>query len=170
MRISSPQSTIARCSAASRFKWAAQAVSLRLPSWRPSTLTVFKSNGCVLFLSALTIHDNKCFEATLHNKRFIEEHKVKIGERVIIERSGDVIPKVLGPDMEVESSASAINSSSAAEQVDWDHCPCSLKTKLAREADRVDLFCVSPQCPVQVERRLVHFASRQGRPLHSFFC
>jgi DNA ligase (NAD+) len=34
--------------------------------------------------------------ATLHNKNFIELHKIEIGKKVIIERSGDVIPKVVG--------------------------------------------------------------------------
>ncbi|MFA6216346.1 MAG: NAD-dependent DNA ligase LigA [Candidatus Omnitrophota bacterium] len=88
--------------------------------------------------------------ATLHNFDEINRLHVKIGDRVLIERAGEVIPKVVKV---VESRGKKIF---LVPEV----CPvCSGKVVKEKEED-VAYRCINPLCPAQLERGLLHFASR----------
>jgi DNA ligase (NAD+) len=90
--------------------------------------------------------------ATLHNFDEIKRLGIKVGDRVLIERAGDVIPKVVKV---VESKG---RKSFAIPKI----CPvCSAKVVKEKEED-VAYRCVNPSCPAQLERGLMHFASRQA--------
>ncbi|MEI8011326.1 MAG: NAD-dependent DNA ligase LigA [Candidatus Omnitrophota bacterium] len=97
--------------------------------------------------------------ATLHNFDEIERLGVSVGDRVLIERAGDVIPKIV----------KVVDRAQVREQVkalptDCPACrPEFVVTSLAgQEGEGVLQRCVNPECPRQLERRLVHFASRDA--------
>ncbi|MEW6101055.1 MAG: NAD-dependent DNA ligase LigA [Candidatus Omnitrophota bacterium] len=90
--------------------------------------------------------------ATLHNFDEIKRLNLKEGDRVLIERAGDVIPKVVKV---VESRGKKPFSIPG-------RCPvCSGKVVKEKEED-VAFRCINPSCPAQLERGLLHFASRQA--------
>jgi len=91
--------------------------------------------------------------STLHNFDEIKRLGVKKGDRVLVERAGDVIPKVVKV---VESSG---RSGQKALNVPT-KCP-SCGGAIAKETEKdVAYRCVNPLCPEQIERGLLHFASR----------
>jgi len=88
--------------------------------------------------------------ATLHNFDEIKRLGVNAGDRVLLERAGDVIPKII----------KVLEKHSKGEYVIPKVCPsCGGKIKKENEED-VAYRCVNPICPKQLERLLVHFASR----------
>lgn len=99
--------------------------------------------------------------ATLHNGDEIARKDVRIGDMVIVQRAGDVIPQVVGPVL-------AERPKDAVPYVFPDHCPCPLKTPLAREttasgAETVVRRCTGElACPFQRIEDLKHFVSRRA--------
>jgi DNA ligase (NAD+) len=91
-------------------------------------------------------------QATLHNFDFIDEKDIRVGDRVLIKRAGDVIPYVIGP---------VVEDRDGSEQpfILPDRCP-SCDEPLERVAGEVAIFCVNAACPAQLVRNLEHFASR----------
>jgi DNA ligase (NAD+) len=88
--------------------------------------------------------------ATLHNFDEIKRLGIKIGDRVLIERAGDVIPKVV----------KVVKAKGRKEYPIPKTCPvCSGKVVKEKEED-VAYYCINPSCPAQLERGLFHFASR----------
>lgn len=92
--------------------------------------------------------------STLHNWDEIERKDIRIGDTVVVERAGDVIPHVL----------SALKEKRTGRERTFpmpDVCPaCGAKT--VREEGEVAVRCVSLHCPAQVRERIIHFASRGG--------
>jgi DNA ligase (NAD+) len=103
-----------------------------------------------VFLAGSTVS-----RATLHNADYIAERDIRVGDIVIVEKGGDVIPKVVRPVL--EKRASDIIPYAFPEV-----CPCALKSKLERPEDEANYFCDHPECPWQIRRRIEHFASRNA--------
>ena len=99
--------------------------------------------------------------ATLHNADEIARKDVRIGDTVIVQRAGDVIPQILGPVLD-ERPANALPYEFPT------HCPCPLKSPLAREttgggAETVVRRCTGEfACPFQRVEHLKHFVSRRA--------
>jgi DNA ligase (NAD+) len=91
-------------------------------------------------------------QATLHNFDFIREKDIRIGDRVMIKRAGDVIPYVIGPIVDIRTGKEQVYEVP-------DQCPvCGQKVeKLPGE---VAVYCVNNACPAQLIRNIEHFASR----------
>jgi DNA ligase (NAD+) len=90
--------------------------------------------------------------ATLHNADEIERKDIRIGDTVIIERGGDVIPKVAGVDhTKRPESSKAFHFPK--------NCP-ACNSLLVHPEGEVGWFCENPECPPQVVARITHFASR----------
>ncbi|MBU1870435.1 MAG: NAD-dependent DNA ligase LigA, partial [Candidatus Omnitrophica bacterium] len=90
--------------------------------------------------------------ATLHNFDEIKRLNIKIGDTVLIERAGDVIPKVV----------KVVESKGKKSFVIPKSCPvCSGKVVKEKEED-VAYRCINPSCPAQLERGLLHFSSRSA--------
>ncbi len=90
--------------------------------------------------------------ATLHNFDDIVRKDIRIGDRVMVKRAGDVIPYVAGPVVAVRTGAERAI-------VPPTHCPfCG--TELVRREGEVALYCLNDECPGKVDRAMQHFVSR----------
>lgn len=98
--------------------------------------------------------------ATLHNFDEISRLGVRIGDRVIIERAGEVIPKVVRSKTEDRQGFEK-------EIVPPEKCP-SCGGELFRTEGEVAIRCVNPSCPAQFERSLRHFTSRDAMDITGF--
>jgi DNA ligase (NAD+) len=88
--------------------------------------------------------------ATLHNFDEIRRLNIRVGDRVLIERAGEVIPKVV----------KVVEGKGKKPFLIPKTCPvCKGKVVKEKEED-VAYRCINPTCPAQIERSLTHFASR----------
>ena len=90
--------------------------------------------------------------ATLHNFDEVERLQIKQGDRVLIERAGDVIPKIIKVVESNEESSKEVFKAPVK-------CP-ECGSKIVRQKDNVALKCLNPSCSKQLERSMLHFASR----------
>ena len=106
----------------------------------------------VAVLSPVLVNGVTISHATLHNADEIERLEVKIGDTVIVERAGDVIPKITKVIKELrDGSEKAV--------IFPDNCPiCS--GKIARDKKEVALRCLNKQCYAVNLRNLEHWASK----------
>jgi len=92
--------------------------------------------------------------STLHNWDEVERKDIRIGDYVIVERAGEVIPHIIGVVKDRRTGNEKVVKPPH-------HCPvCGSKT--VREPGEVALKCVNFNCPAQVEERIKHFASRRA--------
>ena len=98
--------------------------------------------------------------ATLHNFDEIGRLGLRIGDKVVIERAGEVIPKVVKV---VPGSRKGHEKSIHPPKA----CP-SCGSELFKDEEEVALRCVNPSCPVQFKRSLLHFASRDAMNIDGF--
>lgn len=98
--------------------------------------------------------------ATLHNQDFIDQLDVGIGDYVRVYKSGEIIPKIR--EVVKERRDSSVHRFHLPE-----FCPvCGTKT--VREKDTADIKCPSPNCPSQIERRIINFVSRDAMDIKGF--
>ncbi|MBN1476030.1 NAD-dependent DNA ligase LigA [Candidatus Sumerlaeota bacterium] len=90
--------------------------------------------------------------ATLHNADEIERLGVRVGDRVIIEKAGDIIPKVVRVVESLRTGRERPFTFPA-------ECP-ECGSELVREEGEVAIRCVNASCPAQVKERIRHFAAR----------
>ena len=92
---------------------------------------------------------------SLHNEEFISEKDIRIGDTVIVERAGDVIPYIKA----VEKSERTGN-----EQIFQfpSHCICDQNTKLEKPDEESVWRCISETCPFQIEEQIIHFVSKSA--------
>ena len=88
--------------------------------------------------------------ATLHNQDFIDEKNISIGDIIKVRKAGDIIPEVLSV-----SKPCGDNSSFKLPKI----CP-DCGTELIREPDESVIRCPNVNCPAQIYRSIVHFASK----------
>lgn len=90
--------------------------------------------------------------AVLHNQDFINEKGISIGDTILVRKAGEIIPEVISvvehnPHVEVYQIPNV--------------CPsCGQKT--FREEDEAVIRCLNPDCPAQLSRNIIHFASRDA--------
>ncbi|MBO4405680.1 MAG: NAD-dependent DNA ligase LigA [Alphaproteobacteria bacterium] len=92
--------------------------------------------------------------ATLHNKDEIEKKDIRVGDRVVVQRAGDVIPQILHPIIEQRPSDSVPFKFPTT-------CPCC-GSELVREEEEVAIKCENLDCSAQLVEKLIHFVSRQA--------
>lgn len=93
-------------------------------------------------------------QATLHNFDFISEKDIRVGDRVLVKRAGDVIPYVIGPIVDARTGAERVFSPPES-------CPTCGKA-VEHLPGEVAWYCVNSSCPAQLIRNLEHFVSRQA--------
>jgi len=92
--------------------------------------------------------------STLHNFDEIERLGLKAGDKVIIERAGEVIPKVV----KVLADSRTGHETDILPPI---HCP-SCGSGVFKDDEAVAYRCLNPSCPSQIQRSLLHFASRDA--------
>ena len=93
-------------------------------------------------------------KTTLHNEDFVKEKDLKIGDTVIIQKAGDVIPEIVGVDI----------SKRTGNEKDFEMpkvCPVCGATAV-REPGEAAVRCTGIECPAKLYRNLVHFVSREA--------
>ena len=138
------------------------AIAYKYPARQASTkvLDIFVSVGRtgaitpVAILEPVFLAGTTVSRATLHNEDEIRRLDVKIGDWVMIEKSGDIIPKVL----------SVVTSKRTGAEKDFEppeNCPvCG--GLISRPEGEVVARCVAADCTAQLMGRLIHFASRRA--------
>ena len=93
-------------------------------------------------------------QATLHNFDYIREKDIRIGDKVLVKRAGDVIPYVIGPIIALRSGQEKIFQIPSV-------CPVCLQP-VEHYNDEVAWYCVNAACPAQLKRNIEHFVSRSA--------
>lgn len=92
--------------------------------------------------------------ATLHNQDYIAEKDIRIGDTVIVQKAGEIIPEIVR----------VIPEKRPEDAVPYEfptHCPvCG--APVARDEDGAHIRCTGAECPAQLLRNLTHFASRDA--------
>ena len=110
----------------------------------------------VAHLTPVTVGGVVVSRATLHNEDYIAEKDIRIGDTVVVQRAGDVIPQVLQVVEEKRPSGAKPYAFPKT-------CPCELKTPVIREPGEAASRCTGElACPYQQVRRLIHFVSRDA--------
>ena len=144
------------------------AIALKYPAQKAETVlndVIFSVGRTGIVTPVAVLEPVQCAgvtisSATLHNFDEISRLGVKIGDSVIIERAGEVIPKVFKalPEARTGSEKDIIQPA---------QCP-SCGGDLFRTEGEVALRCVNPSCPAQFERALRHFTSRDAMNIEGF--
>jgi DNA ligase (NAD+) len=92
--------------------------------------------------------------ASLHNYDLIEEKDIRLGDRVLVKRSGEVIPYVVGV-------LTAARTGAEVPILPPSHCPIC-DSPVIRPEGEVAYYCSNPVCPERLARNLIFFASRFG--------
>lgn len=97
--------------------------------------------------------------ATLHNQDFIDERNISIGDIITVRKAGDIIPEVLG----VAEKTSGIDAGFRLPE----RCPvCGAEA--VREDGESALRCPNIDCPAQVLRSIIYFASKPAMNIDGF--
>ncbi|MGP4108102.1 NAD-dependent DNA ligase LigA [Virgibacillus sp. L01] len=92
--------------------------------------------------------------ASLHNEDLIREKDVRLGDKVVIKKAGDIIPEVIR----------AVTDNRTGHEQEFfmpDECP-ACGSELVRLEEEVALRCINPNCPAQLKEGLIHFVSRNA--------
>ena len=90
--------------------------------------------------------------ATLHNEDFIKEKNIHIGDTVVVRKAGEIIPEVLSVSKSSEDSEPYVFPKL---------CP-SCNSEVVKEPGEAAIRCTNTDCPAQLLRHLIHFASRDA--------
>ena len=92
--------------------------------------------------------------ATLHNQDFIEEKDIRVGDTVVLQKAGEIIPEVVEVLRELRPAGTAPYRLPEL-------CPvCG--APVVRDLDGAAVRCTGAECPAQLHRNLTHFASRDA--------
>ncbi|CAB3394808.1 NAD-dependent DNA ligase LigA [Kyrpidia spormannii] len=102
-----------------------------------------------VFLAGTTVS-----RASLHNEDLIRERDIRIGDIVVVEKAGEIIPEVVRVRADLRTGEEHIFSMPK-------DCP-ACGSPLVRLEEEVALRCVNPDCPAQIQEGIIHFASRDA--------
>lgn len=97
--------------------------------------------------------------ATLHNEAYIAERDIRVGDRVLIKKAGDIIPEVIRP----LTDKRPLNAQTV---VFIQECP-ACGSPLTKDPDQAAYYCVNATCEAQLKEKLVHFVSRKAMNIES---
>ena len=97
---------------------------------------------------------------SIHNEEYIKEKNLKIGDAVLIERAGDVIPQIV-------KSLPALRTGNEVEINFPKQCPVC-KSELFKEDGEAVWRCINIECEAQVVEKIIHFVSKDAMDIKSF--
>ena len=105
-------------------------------------------------LEPVRVAGTRVSRATLHNEDYVKERDIRINDRVIIRKAGEIIPEVVKPVIDARHGDEA-----PFEMIQ--ECPrCG--SELIREAGEADYYCLNIDCPARIVESLCHFVSRDA--------
>jgi DNA ligase (NAD+) len=90
--------------------------------------------------------------ASLHNADIIEALGIRVGDRVIVEKAGEIIPQVVSVDVAARVSEEPPFAMPVV-------CPCC-QTPVQKDEGQVAVFCPNPRCPDRMKAALLHYSRR----------
>ena len=108
----------------------------------------------VAILKPVTLAGATITNATLHNEQEIQTKDIRIGDRIVLERAGDVIPKI------VEVLTAERTGGETAFEFPKECPACGMPVQ--RTETEVAVRCVNVACVAQLKRRIAHYASRNA--------
>ncbi|MCX7934578.1 MAG: NAD-dependent DNA ligase LigA, partial [Planctomycetota bacterium] len=111
-----------------------------------------------VFLSGSTVT-----HASLHNAEYIRERDIRIGDRVIVEKAGEIIPQIVRSLPEKRQGGERVFAMPGV-------CP-ACGSKLSRPSGKgknVHFLCTNSGCPAKAREKILHFASRDAMDLQGF--
>lgn len=105
-------------------------------------------------LDPVYVAGSKISKTTLHNEDYIKQNDIRIGDRVIIQKAGDVIPEVVGVNKDKRDGTEKIFEMPRI-------CPvCG--AEVVREEGEAVVRCIGIECPAKLYRSIIHFASKDA--------
>ena len=111
-------------------------------------------------LEPVKLQGSTISKTTLHNEDFIKEKDLKIGDTILIQKAGDVIPEVV----------SVVKEKRTGEEKEFimpRTCPVCGSIAIREEGEAV-LRCIGIECPARLFRSIVHFASKNAMNIDGF--
>jgi DNA ligase (NAD+) len=97
---------------------------------------------------------------SIHNEDYIKEKDLRIGDSVLVERAGDVIPQIVKSMAEVRTGKE--------KKIHFPKtCPVC-ESQLFKEEDEAVWRCINIECPAQVVERIIHFVSKDAMDIRGF--
>ncbi len=97
---------------------------------------------------------------SVHNEEYIKEKDLRIGDAVLIERAGDVIPQIV-------KSLTDTRTGKEKKIIFPTTCPVC-ESKLFKEEEEAVWRCINIECPAQVVERIIHFVSKDAMDIRGF--
>ncbi len=105
-------------------------------------------------LEPVVVAGSKISKTTLHNEDFIREKGLKIGDTVVIQKAGDVIPEIVGVKKEKRTGKEKEFNMP-------NKCPVCGAPAIREEGEAV-IRCTGIECPAKLLRNIMHFASKEA--------
>ena len=105
-------------------------------------------------LEPVVVAGSKISKTTLHNEDFIKERDIRIGDTVVIQKAGDVIPEVVD----------VVKNKRTGEEIEFkmpQTCPVCGAQAIREEGEAV-WYCNGVECPAKLQRGIEHFVSREA--------
>lgn len=108
----------------------------------------------VAILEGVNIDGSFVSRATLHNEDYIKDNDIRIGDKVIVKKAGEIIPQVVSSVKEERNGEEIIFEMPKT-------CPvCG--HEVVREEGISAIKCINIDCPAKISREIIHFASRDA--------
>lgn len=104
------------------------------------------------FSPAVHLSGTMVSRATLHNFDYIKELDIKINDTVLVEKAGEIIPKVVGV---LKEKRTGIEKEIIIPRT----CP-ECNNEIIKFQDEVAFRCINPKCPAQIKERITHYCSK----------
>lgn len=138
---------------ATAYKFPAEKVTTRLTDIK---FTVGRTGKITpnAMLEPVRVAGSTIRKATLHNEDYIISKDIRIGDIVVIQKAGDVIPEVVRVDLDRRTEV-------LPKFVMISNCPvCG--TSLVRKDEEANHYCPNPKCDARNAQKLIHFVSRKA--------
>ncbi len=101
-------------------------------------------------LNPVLISGTTVKRVTLHNQDFIKEKDIKIGDKVLIRKAGEIIPEIV----------KVIRSDKASKEFEFPKICPSCGSRVTKLDDEIAIRCINTDCPEQLIRNIIHFVSK----------